>query len=65
MTLPENVFSLSKTEDFPTEEQGDYFGTVLYFSPVHGWMAESYIAAAEMISDLKCTHWTFTPTHPS
>ena len=63
--LPENIFLLRTIEDFPTAVQGDHFGTVLYFSPVHGWMAESYKAAAEMISDLKCTHWTFTPTKPS
>jgi hypothetical protein len=65
MLLPENVFFLDEPADYPTEEQADEYGTVLYFSPLHGWMTESYLSASEMHFDFRCTHWTFTPTKPS
>jgi hypothetical protein len=64
MMLPENIFPLSNDRDAPGEKDADPFSSVMYFCTRYGWMAAGYDEKDEMIADLKCTFWTYTPELP-
>ena len=62
--LPENIFPLILS-DLPQQHHADPHGNLLFFSPTHGWMVASYEEAQDALTENLCTHWTFTPEHPS
>lgn len=62
--LPENTFPLSSDKATPAKTDADPFGSVMYFCPRYGWMVAGYDEKDEMITDLNCTFWTYTPDLP-
>jgi hypothetical protein len=62
--LPENTFPLSSDKAAPVKTDADPFGSVMYFCPRYGWMVAGYDEKDEMIADLNCTFWTYTPDLP-
>lgn len=61
--LPEHVYLLDLNTP-PDQRDADPHGSLLLYSPIHGWMVTALDEVEEAFHENGCTHWTYTPPIP-